>query len=248
MNALNVIRSLGPIDVRGIRRDNMLFYMAFMPLVLALIMRFGVPLIRDQLLSRTGLDIEPYYFLLMSYFMVMLSSALVGMAIGFLLLDERDNQTLLALQVSPLSMRQYVAYRIIVPVVLASVLVLVAYPIAGLGNLTFWQQVIVALTAALSAPLWMLFLGGFAANKVQGFALVKAAGFIMIFLPMFGYFVTSAWRWAFGVIPTFWPLKIYWLYEAGEPVVWPYILVAVIFQLVLLVLLLRRFMQVIYRQ
>jgi fluoroquinolone transport system permease protein len=128
------------------------------------------------------------------------------------------------------------------------VLVLVAYPLAGLGNLTFWQQVIVALTAALFAPLWMLFLAGFAANKVQGFALVKGAGFILLFLPMVSYFVTSVWHWAFGVIPTYWPLKIYWLYEAGEPVVWPYIIVAVVFQLVLLVLLLRRFLQVIFRQ
>jgi fluoroquinolone transport system permease protein len=248
MNALNVIRSLGPIDIRGIRRDSMLAYIALMPFFLAALVRFGVPLIRDQLLSRTGIDLEPYYFLLMSYFIVMMSSALVGMALGFLLLDERDSQTLLALQVSPLSMRNYVAYRITVPVLLSVVLVLVAYPLAGLGNLTFWQQVIVALTAALSAPLWMLFLGAFAANKVQGFALVKAAGFILIFLPMLAYFVTSGWRWAFGVLPTFWPLKIYWLYEAGEPVVWPYILVAVVFQLVLLALLLRRFLQVIYRQ
>jgi fluoroquinolone transport system permease protein len=248
MNALNVLRSLGPIDVRGIRRDSMPSYTAFMPLGLALLVRFGLPLIRDQLLNRTGLDIEPFYFLVMSYFIVMLSSALVGMAIGFLLLDERDNQTLLALQVSPLSMRNYVAYRISVPVLLSVVLVLVAYPLAGLGNLTFWQQVIVALTAALSAPLWMLFLGGFAANKIQGFALVKATGFILLFLPMIAYFITSGWRWAFGVLPTFWPLKIYWLYATGEPVVWPYIIVAVVFQLALLALLLRRFLQVIYRQ
>ncbi|UYN92808.1 MAG: hypothetical protein KIT70_04775 [Anaerolineales bacterium] len=248
MNAIKALRTLGPVDVRGIRRDKMLAYIALMPFALAVLVRFAVPWIRDQFLARIGFDIEPFFFLVMSYFFVMLSSALVGMAIGFLVLDERDNQTLQALQVSPLPMRDYVIYRVSVPLVISVLMTMAAYPLAGLGNLSVAEQLIVALSAALLAPLWMLFLGSFATNKVQGFALLKAAGFIMLMLPMFSYFVTSGWHWAFGLLPSFWPVKIYWLLEAGETAVWPYFLVAVAYQGALLLLLLQRFLRTIYQQ
>lgn len=248
MNALKALQALGPIDLRGIRRDSMLSYILVMPVILALIIRLALPWIRSQLLATIGFDIEPFYFLLMSYFCVMLSSALVGLALGFLVLDERDNQTLLALQVSPLSMRDYIAYRVSVPLAASILLTLVAYPIAGLGHLSLYQQMLVAVSAALLAPLWMLFLASFAANKVQGFALVKAAGFILLMLPMFSYFVSSNWHWAFGVLPSFWPLKIYWLLEAGETNIWLYLAIALGFQAVVLVFLLRRFLKIVYSQ
>ncbi|MCW5878115.1 MAG: hypothetical protein KIS80_04535 [Anaerolineales bacterium] len=226
----------------------MLSYIAVMPVVFALLFRFVIPWIRAQFLERAGFDIEPFYFLAMSYFFVMLSSAFVGLALGFLVLDERDSQTLQALLVSPLSISSYIAYRISLPVVLSMLVTLIAFPIAGLGNLSIAQQLVVALAAALLAPLWMLFLGGFAANKVQGFALVKAAGFIMLMLPMFSYFVSSNWHWAFGVLPPFWPLKIYWLLESGEANVWAYLAIALAYQALLLWLLLRRFLKVVYSQ
>lgn len=248
MNAFKALRALGPVDLRGIRRDSMLAYIALMPIVLAVLLRFTVPWIRDQFLARAGFDIEPFYFLPMSYFFVMLPSALVGMTIGFLVLDERDNQTLPALQVSPLPMRDYVIYRISVPLVVSVLMTLAAYPVAGLGNLSLAQQLVVALSAALLAPLWMLFLASYATNKVQGFALLKAAGFIMLMLPMFGYFVTSGWHWAFGLLPSFWPVKIYWLFEAGDTAVWSHFVVAILFQSTLLLLLLRRFLRIIYQQ
>ncbi|HRN50067.1 MAG TPA: hypothetical protein PLC52_03045 [Anaerolineales bacterium] len=248
MNALKALRALGPVDLRGIRRDSMLTYIALMPIVLALVLRFAVPWIRDQVFARGGFDIAPFYFLLMSYFFVMLSSALVGMAVGFLVLDERDNQTLQALQVSPLPMRDYIVYRVSVPLVVSVLMTLAAYPLAGLGNLSLAQQLVVALSAALLAPLWMLFLASFAANKVQGFALLKAAGFIVLMLPMFAYFVKSGWHWAFGLLPSFWPVKIYWLFEAGETRVWPYLLIGILFQSILLLLLLRQFLRAIRQQ
>jgi fluoroquinolone transport system permease protein len=44
-------------------------------------------------------------------FLVVVMPALVGMVIGFLLLDQRDDQTLAALQVTPLTLNGYLIYR-----------------------------------------------------------------------------------------------------------------------------------------
>lgn len=39
-----------------------------------------------------------------------------GVVTGFLLLDERDDRTLTALQVTPLPLRAYIFYRVTVPI------------------------------------------------------------------------------------------------------------------------------------
>ena len=58
-------------------------------------------------------------------------------------------------------------------------------------------------------------------------SLLLAALFIMqgvmkltglpLFIPIFAFFIDSAWEYAFGIIPTYWPMKTYWLLQAGEP-------------------------------
>ena len=62
-------------------------------------------------LMANGFDIVPYFPLVMGGYL-MTAPGMLGMVIGFLLLDERDARTLSALCVTPLSMRQYPAYRI----------------------------------------------------------------------------------------------------------------------------------------
>jgi len=56
-----------------------------------------------------------------------------GVLIGFLLLDEKDDDTLTALQVTPLSTNGYVAYRVAVPIALTIPLMFVIFPLANLS-------------------------------------------------------------------------------------------------------------------
>lgn len=65
---------------------------------------------------------------------------LVGMVIGFLLLDERDTQTLDALRVTPLSMRRYLAYRISAPLLIAKVTTLFGYRLVALTPLPLLRE------------------------------------------------------------------------------------------------------------
>ncbi len=51
---------------------------------------------------------------------LMTASGIVGMVVGFLLLDERDAHTPAALRVTPLSMRRYLAYRVSGPLLVAT--------------------------------------------------------------------------------------------------------------------------------
>ena len=220
--------------------------MAAMPLFLALLFRFAVPWVRDGILQQFNFDIQPYYPLLMSYGFIIATPLLFGVVIGFLLLDERDDQTLKALQVTPLPLSGYLAYRITIPIILSVVLTVLMYPIAGLVPFSTTHLIAVSLLAAPLAPIFALFMATFAANKVQGFALMKGVGVVLI-LPVLAYFIESNWQLALGIVPTYWPIKLYWMLYAGETGGWIYFVVGLVYQALMLALLLRRFNVVMHR-
>ncbi len=237
-----VVRALGPIDVKSVRRDVMLRWLVVYPIVLGLAARWGVAPLTSWLAGRYAFDLTPYYALVMS-FLGLVVPALMGCVVGFLLLDHRDDHTLTALQVTPLTLNGYLIYRTTMPMLLSVVMTMLLIPLAGLVHMRFLPALLAALEAAPIAPLYAVFLGAYATNKVQGFALMKGAG-VLAWSPMFAYFVSSNWQWAFGIVPLYWPAKIFWMLEAGETGTWFALVVGLLYQMLLLALLLRRFNRV----
>ena len=113
------LRALVYADSRILWRDPLLGWVLLMPLGLAVLLRVLIPRAGEALLAATGFDLAPYYPLIMGGYL-MTAPGIVGMVIGFLLLDERDARTLLALRVTPLSMRRYLAYRVALPLLVGT--------------------------------------------------------------------------------------------------------------------------------
>ena len=173
--AIAVIRALGLIDVKSVVRDSMLRWLVGVPIVFALAFRWGVPALRVWLGERYGFDLGPYYPLLTS-FLVMMVPTLLGSVVGFLLLDQRDDRTLTALQVTPLTVAGYLAYRTAVPMLVSVPVMMASVAIADLVSIGAGPMLAAAVQAAPAAPLYALFVAAFATNKVQGFALMKGVG------------------------------------------------------------------------
>ncbi len=243
MNAVRAIKSLGPIDSRNVMRDSLLKWMLVIPPGIALGLRWVAPIALARLAALFPIDLTPYYSPIVGYLLMSLTPLLVGMVIGFLLLDERDDQTIQALQVTPLSLNGYLIYRLTVPSLLSAVLTVILFPLAGLMELSWPGLVAVAICSAPLAPLFALFFAAFAQNKVQGFALQKASGIILM-PPLLAYFIQSPLQLVFGIVPTFWPAKLYWTLKAGGPDAWVYLVVGLAYQGLLVVALVRRFNKV----
>lgn len=242
MNMIHTLRALGPIDLRSIRRDSMLSWMVFLPILSAIILRLGLPLLSARLLERYNFNLIPFYPALLAYFFVVMSPVVFSVVIGFLLLDEKDDKTLVALQVTPLSLNTYLAYRIAIPVVLTFVMMFIIFPLSGLDDLPPFYILLTATAAAPLAPMFALYLASVAQNKVQGFALMKLSGAIL-FVPIFVFFGDyGAWELLFGIIPTYWQMKTYALLTNGqvENVLF-YLLMAVVYQSAVTWLFVRRF-------
>jgi fluoroquinolone transport system permease protein len=124
----------------------------------------------------------------------MTAPGIVGMVVGFLLLDEQDAHTLTALRVTPLSMRRYLAYRVTVPLLVATASTLAGYRLIGVTPLALGSLFAISVVGALSAPLLALVLATAAPNKVAGFAIVKVLNGLNL-LPIAAFFLRtfSAW-------------------------------------------------------
>ena len=233
------VGALGPIDVRNIRRDPLLRWLAFYPLAITLLVRWGIQPLTQRLLRDWNFDLVPYYPLCLS-FLLMMTPMLTGMVFGFLLLDERDDQTLLALQVTPLTLGGYLIYRMAVPILFSILVTLIVLPGVALYHLNPLQTLLASLAAAPLAPIYALSLAAVASNKVQGFALAKAFGGFLV-PPLVAYFIDIPWQWLCGIVPFYWPAKFLWEMANGTAYPWVYLVIGLIYQAGLLALLWKRF-------
>jgi hypothetical protein len=128
-------------------------------------------------------------------------ASLVGWVTGFLLLEDRDEGTLLAVDVTPVGKSGFLAYRVTVTALIAMLVTLLATLLLMPG--AHWAMIglIVALVAA-EAVAAAVVLPAIARNKVEGLALTKLTSLAGVFalLPL----IPSPLRYVGGVVPTYW--------------------------------------------
>lgn len=243
---MRVLTAFGLNDLRNIRRDSLLLYIVLIPWLLVVLVRLIVPGVTDWLAESFNFDLVPYYPLILSFFFVLQLPMLFGIVSGFLVLDERDEGTLTALRVTPISITSYALYRICFTILLSVSYVLACLLATGLMPISLLPSVVpVALVAGLLSPVFVMLLAAFANNKVEGLALMKGFG-ILLLGPLAAYFIHSKWQLLLGLLPSYWPAKAFWVASSGG-VIWPYLLVGFIYPILLLIALLHRFRNRLYR-
>ncbi|MGB3682056.1 MAG: ABC transporter permease [Rubrobacteraceae bacterium] len=231
--------AFGANDIRNVRRDSMLLTFLLAPLLAVVVLRFAVPLVTAYLDRRYGFDLTPYYPLLLSLLILGLPGGFGSLA-GFMVLDERDDDTLTALRVTPASTTGYAGYRISTAITLSFLYTLGCISLTGLAPVSLLPSLVpAALLAGLFSPVVALLLVTLANNKIEGLALGKAFG-VFILGPLAAYFIGSNWQLLLGILPTYWPARAFWVASGGGNF-WPYFLVGLAYNLALVILLLRRF-------
>jgi len=188
------------LQTKNLVRDKMARWMLVLPLVY-------LPLIRWSLLPLLDLS-EPYLSLFVSVIMLSLLP-LYGLVVGFLALDERDEGSAMALQVTPLRPTLLFCVRLCLPTLLSTALGLIVPPFLALPLLDFGSRLLIAFAFALLVPLYAYLLCRLAANKVQGVAVMKGIS-VAGLLASAAFFVPTPWQYLFGFLPSYWPLKLFW--------------------------------------
>jgi fluoroquinolone transport system permease protein len=226
-------------DLRTVRRDSMLVTVMLGPFLYAAALWF-LPAITDYVVRTYAFDIVPYRSAIISAFCVLGPPLLLGAVLALQLLDERDQNTLAALRVTPVRPATYPAYRAGVTIALTTFSVLASLAVSGQVDIrTIVLSMPIALMAGLLAPVLGFVMSSLGRNKIEGLAVMRVIGLAVFTVPMIPFAILdSPWQLAFGVLPPYWPVRAFWsAYDGGS--YWPYVAVGLLYNATLALVLLR---------
>jgi fluoroquinolone transport system permease protein len=207
-----------PSDLRLLRRDWILLVLVFGLPFAALLLRWFLPL-ASELVSE-WVDLELYYGLIVAGLIVSNQPVFLGVVIGLLFIEEREEGTLLALQASPISLRGFLGYRMLAATLISFVLTPIDVLLMNVVSVSWFELLAASALASIAVPLVALAYAVFIRNKVQGLIALRpvqtwaAAGALL-------YFVPTPWQWI-GSIPSplYYPMRLFWSAADGRPEWW----------------------------
>jgi len=199
MNIVNLFKParffyLASADAKNAVRDPVLLYVIILSVLPVLILTFW----RQQIETAVGM---PGVTTLALPTILTISAFMVGWIPGFLILEERDDGPLLAIEVTPMGKRGFEIYRLVLTLVLSALITLFAIellsPAMGWAMRFFYAFVIgmEAVSVALIIPT-------FSSNKVAGLAVAKFTNMFSLFPAL--ALLPSPWRYLGAVFPTYW--------------------------------------------
>jgi fluoroquinolone transport system permease protein len=85
----------------------------------------------------------------------------------------------------------------------------------------------IGLLAGSSAVVTLLLIAALAGNKIQGLGMARGLGMLIAGLPCLPWFIHSGWNPAFGVLPSCWAAKTFWV-ASDHGTWWPFLLGGVV--------------------
>ena len=198
-------------DAMNVSRDPMLIFACFLSILPAIALSIGSTAI-------DGAGAAAKIASLHSYFVpvaLVLPAFLIGWVSGFLLLEDRDDGPLLAVEVTPVGRSGFLAYRLTISAVITALITALGIALL-LPDASVWLMLVLLLVIPIDTVLASVVLLAFARNKVEGLAVTKLTN-ILAFAPLLAN-IPSPWRYLAGVFPTYWIGEL----VAPEPSALPY--------------------------
>ena len=195
-------------DFRNIFRERILYFMFVgAPVIMFLAARYVIPLLGDHFPV-----IAPYYgFILMLQIFNVVGG--IGFVVASIILDERDEDVLTMLKITPITANFFIAYRLLFSVLISFLYGLAMILFTGLVEMTVGQAVLSAFLLAAVTPIIVLTLATFSSNKVEGLAIYKALNLVLT-LPAVSFFLATKFQYFFWVIPVYWSFR--WFMEGVD--------------------------------
>lgn len=213
------LKRLAHTDLLSVVRDRFLWGSMLYVAATLVVLRLAVPPLTRRLSRVWDFDLEPYYALIASTAVVQCGPILMGVLIGFVFLESREERTLKALLVSPIRLEFFLGYRVLAPMTLSFAVFVFGVYVIGIGVPPLYALLPIALVGSLIAAVVTFYIPSFADNKVQAFAMMKILSASSV-IPLGAYFVDEPWQYAAGLFPPYWVFKAYWVAVEGGSMWW----------------------------
>lgn len=191
-------------------RDSMMRFMLIYPLFLGLLGRYVLPWVYEN----NSFPIAAHADFILT-FLALLTPTIYGGLIAFSILDDRDDNILSSINVTPMTVFQFLSFKFLIATAFAFLGCLFVFWFTAVYPLGLGNMIALSFLAAISAPLTGLFINAFAKNKIEGFAVMKGFGTLAI-LPVVSLFFVDAKELIFVLVPGFWPAKAISALVRGE--------------------------------
>lgn len=187
-----------------IKKDPMLVVSCLAPIICGFVFKFGVPRLEELLCRELNLTecISPYYGLIDLMFTFM-APMMFCFASSMIILMEIDDKIINYYFVTPLGKRGYLIGRLILPAVLGILINFILFPIFTLSHPTLLIMSCYIILAGVMGLIVCLMVISLSSNKVEGMAIVKLSGIIMLglFVP---YFIHHKVQYLTAILPSYW--------------------------------------------
>lgn len=200
--------------LRQIKRDSMLYAVCFAPVLAAVFFKFGIPFIEEKLCSYFNTTrLLADYYPLFDLFLSVLTPFLLSFASAMVMLTERDENMAGYIAVTPVGKSGYVVSRLVLPAAIAFVAACVLLRLFSLSGPTIMDILLLSLLGCVLSVAVSLLIVSFSHNRVEGMALAKLTGIVLLGLPV-PYFIFSGVQYLFSPLPSFWMGK---MFRDGNP-------------------------------
>ena len=202
-----LIVASGPM-IRELLGDFMMAVCILAPILMGIVFRFFIPVLESVLCSyfQQTQIIEPYYavFDLMLAVMTPVMFCFAGVLV---ILEELDSGVAKYYFITPLEKKGYLVSRIGLPVLVAFFYTIVLLILFSLKKTEITSILGYSVSGSFMAIMISMFVVSYAKNKMEGMALVKLSGLLILGIPVV-FFVDRPVQYLFAVLPSYWMAKI----------------------------------------
>ena len=141
-------------------------------------------------------------------FILIVTAFLIGLAV----VEDKDNGTILALRVSPVSKTDYFVGRSIFPLLVTALYTFIAMLMLGLIHVGVLRVYVVVLVSYSVALLFGLFIGAMGNNEVEAIGYGKLLSMVLLLAILGATLLPDKWQWVV------WWSPVYWVYDVLEEV------------------------------
>jgi len=226
-------------DLRKVLAEPFFWLILLAPLLLAWGLHYLLPSLAERF---QNFDLTDYYPIIVAL-LILTPPLYFGVVLGLLLLEEKDENVLLAVAVTPITLRNYLFARVAVYTLVSLPLIFVVHELIGVIEIDRTQLALIAIVTSLNTPLLVMLLAAFCKNQLEGFVIGKGMSPLHL-LPLAMFFVPDYWHVLCGILPTYWPIIAYFtaVSEAGSGLFFGFaIVMAIVMQTLAIVWLYRCF-------
>ena len=195
-----MIKRIFKHEIKAMFRDSMYTFLFIYPIVIAIIAYFLIPYLE----THSDLFVKNLVLTLM----LVLNGIMYGAITGFTILDDQDDKVLLSLKITPISVRWYIAIKLLLSYILGILgTILFMFASGFYQDVDIFMFIMIIILAPLQAPMFALIINLFAQNKVEGFVIMKSSAIFLI-APIATIFLTNWTELLFGFLPGFWTTKL----------------------------------------